>query len=681
MDMSKYISIFIEESREHLQSLNDKLLILEEENDNRTVLDEVFRSAHTLKGMSATMGYNNMAELTHQMENVLQKVRSAEIKVTSTVIDVIFKCVDQLEKMVDDISSGGDGSFHDSSILQLLNPENIKTQEDNEATKAMEKEAAYPDPEIDGEKVDFNEFESNLIIEGSNNGYFTYHITVYIRTSCVMKSARAYMIFKNLDPIGEIVKTIPSVQDIEDERFESSFEIVLLSVEKADIIRKAIVSIAEIDEPDIAQIQVQGTNREPDVDTINKPAAKQEETIPVEIICDDHKYEMVVPPKKNKPSQTVRVDVERLDFLMNLVGELVINKTQLEQIAKIIRLPEMNEALEHTNRLTSDLQNIVMKVRMVPVDQVFNRFPRMIRDLARDLGKDIDLQIEGQETELDRTVIDEIGDPLVHLLRNAVDHGIEMPEERVKANKPAKATVKLIARHEGNNVIIEVDDDGHGIDPKIIRQKMVEKNILKDEEAAQITDLEVINYIFHSGFSTAKEVTDISGRGVGLDAVRNKIESLSGEIYLDSQVGVSTKFIIKLPLTLAIIQALLVQLCNETYSIPLSLIAETTCITSEEIKMVQDQEVIILRGHVLPLIRLHKVYEVPHNPLNNEEISVVVVKKGEKKVGLLVDSLLGQQEIVIKSFSGILSNIPAIAGATILGNGLVSLIVDVNSLF
>lgn len=664
MDMSKYTDIFIEETREHLQKLNE-LILLMEGNHDAGLLDGIFRSAHTLKGMAATMGYNNMAELTHKMENLLQSLKSGEYKVSPEIVDVLFKCLDQLEKIIEDIASGGKGDIQNPEILDIL-------------AKSFDKTGSASD---DRAKVDFNEFESNLISEAVKMGLHTYHVVVHIRPNCIMKSARSYMIFKKLESVGEVIKTLPSIQDIEDEKFDNSFELILLSSESAEVVRKEIISLAEVDEPEISQIKVEETQnekseKEEDKANSNPPKEKEKEL----------KENSKEPPKLklahvSKPSQSVRVDIGKLDNLVNLVGELVINKTRLEQIAKLNPIPELKEALEQTNLLSSDLQNIVMNVRMVPVEQVFNRFPRMVRDLSRELGKDITLYIEGMNTELDRTVIDEIGDPLVHILRNSIDHGIETPAERVKVGKPAMGTIDLIARHEGNNVIIEVDDDGKGINPNIIRKKVAEKKILNEDNAFQLDDDEAINFIFHPGFSTADKVTDVSGRGVGLDAVKNKIESLGGDIFIESKIGMGTKFKIQLPLTLAIIQALMVQISEEIYSIPLSFISETTSIIPSQIKVVQDQEVMLLRDMVLPLVRLRDVYQVPGEPINIDEISVVVVKKGEKKIGLAVDYLIGQQEIVIKSLGENLDNIPGIAGATIFGNGLVSLIVDATSLF
>ncbi|KNZ70863.1 CheA signal transduction histidine kinase [Thermincola ferriacetica] len=702
MDMSQYLDMFLEEAKEHLQKLNDSLLALESNPEGRGILDEIFRSAHTLKGMSATMGYTQVAELTHEMENVLHKLRSGDLQLNSHIVDLLFKSVDILDNAVNDIANGGEGKLTlgeiISSLRDVISGQGFAGQDpaspvsNGNNVKSGSKEEA------------FNEYEKNLLLEAFEQGFKCYHITVHISPKCVMKSARAFMVFKNLEEIGEIIKCVPTVQDIEEEKFDTSFNVVVISSEGPERVQKALLSIAEVEEPEIKEITKDSLNHV----TIPAPAAVpalEAPAIPAgQEIATAQMASIQVPetnqtlpivssqpnltqPKpglvqKMRTSQSVRVDIHRLDSLINLVGELVINKTRLVQIGRNAQVPELTETLEQMDRISIDLQNVVMKVRMVPIDLVFSRFPRMVRDLARDLNKEIELVIEGKETEMDRTVIDEIGDPLVHLLRNAVDHGIETKEERIAADKPPVGRVILAARHEGNHVIIEVKDDGKGIDVEAVKKKILEKQLATPEELTAMDDNAILMYIFQPGFSTAKKVTDVSGRGVGLDVVKNKIEALSGNIQIESKMGEGTRFKIQLPLTLAIIQALLVRLEAEIYAIPLSFIAETTSIMPGQINSVNDQEVMLLRGDVLPLIKLHKVFNVPPSDIEKEEeINVVIVRKGEKRAGLIVDALMGQQEIVIKSLGSLLGGIPMIAGATILGNGQVSLIIDVASLF
>ncbi len=705
MDMSQYRGMFLEEAQEHLQKLNDALLALESSPENRAILDEIFRSAHTLKGMSATMGFNQVAELTHNMENVLHKLRNGELCSASGIVDLLFKCVDSLDSMINDIAGGGEGNLTVGDLLTEL--KNLHESEGHAGSipVAVGPEAgSHPDTPIDGAAVgqkiitsiEFNEYEKNLIKQAIDQGYHCYHIVASIDPRCVMKSARAFMIFKNMEAIGEIIKSIPPVQEIEEEKFDTSFQLILISMEPEENVRKGLVSITEVMEPDITVISQVFTSSIPAEGTETQSAESQllqqgreadktgkQDSGAADISNREKtKNEPGYVPAKAKASQTVRVDTTKLDNLINLVGELVINKTRIEQIGRVNQVPDLAETLEQMDRITTDLQNVVMKVRMVPIDTVFSRFPRMVRDLAKELGKEIELIIEGKETELDRTVIDEVGDPLVHLLRNAVDHGIEEPEARIAAQKPEQGKVLLSARHEGNNVVIEVEDDGKGLDPEAIRQKAVEKGILDAESAAELSDTEAVRLVLKPGFSTAEKITDISGRGVGMDVVKNKIEALSGSINIESTPGRGTRFKIQLPLTLAIIQALLVLIEEETYAIPLSFIAETTSVMPEQVNKIQDQEVILLRGDVLPLIRLNEVLQVPPSDLpKDEEINIVVVKNGEKRVGLLVDTLIGQQEIVIKPLGKLLGNIPVVAGATILGNGQVSLIIDVAGLF
>ncbi|MBS4024785.1 MAG: chemotaxis protein CheA [Clostridia bacterium] len=685
MDMNQYIEIFTEEAKEHLQNLNSCLLSLEKKPSDVTPLDEIFRSAHTLKGMSATMGFEKMAELTHLMENVLSKLRAGEEKVTSYVMDILFQCLDVLEQMVHTIvfGTGDDLSIADLTIsLKQIEegkqnlPSVQQAREEIAATSACqvqgENETFYLQNCDEFEELVFNDYEKFLIISAIAKGYATFRLRINFDESCLMKVARAFMVFRNIEEVGEIIKSVPPVQEIEDEKFDNSFEIVLISKETEQKLRHVINSIAEVNLGyakiiSISNIQDISMNK-----AIGDVASEEKST------ANNNNGKGL--NRKSKAMQTVRVDIERLDNLMNLVGELVISKTRLEQISSASQLAELTETIEHIDLITSDLQAVVMKVRMVPLEQVFNRFPRMIRDLARDLNKKVNLVIKGEDTELDRTVIDEIGDPLVHLLRNSIDHGIESPEIRVNKGKSEEATLRLEAWYEGNNVVIEVEDDGQGIDVAVIKNKAIEKGVITKAEVEQMDELGIINLIFRSGFTTANKITDVSGRGVGLDAVRTKIDSLNGFVGVETLPGRGSKFTIKLPLTLAIIQALLVQVGLETYAIPLSSIDETTHLNRENIKQIQGQEVMLLRGNVLPLIRLDKFLGAPDSNKNSDDYYVVVVRKGNRQAGLIVDSLIGQQDIVIKTLGKLLNGIPGFSGATILGNGHVALILDIGSL-
>ncbi len=656
MDLTQYLDLFLAEAREHLESLSEHLLRLEKDPENKEIVKEIFRSAHTLKGMAATMGFEQITEVTHEMENALSLLKEGKIRVTPEVIDVLLRCVDLLEVMVRDLKEGkSESRFFQDLLEELQQLSSFAVESPQEVSSTIPS------------GLEFNEYDVSVIQAAEESGYKAYYLKIGLAPGTVMKSVRAFMVFHNLEEIGQIVKCYPSAQDLEEERFEDEFEVVLLTQVSRERVSEVIGKISEV--------RVLALEELKSSELISKPELKKE-------VSQEPTKDSFRDFSGLRTLRTVRVDIERLDNLMNLVGELVINKTRLEQIGVTHRISELVEAVEQMGRLTSDLQSIVMKVRMVPVEHVFNRFPRMVRDLAREMGKEVEFVVEGKETELDRTVIDEIGEPLVHLLRNALDHGIETPEERIKKGKPPVGLLRLEARHEGNNVVIEVEDDGRGIDVEKVRKKAIAMGLLseKEKEESYLDEKALLNLIFQPGFSTADEVTDVSGRGVGMDVVKSKIESLNGTIEIETRKDLGTKVKVTLPLTLAIIQALLVNVGSEQYAIPLSSIDETTSVTPDQIKTVQNKEVMFLRGMVLPLVRLHDLLAVEDVP-ENEEMYVVVARKGERQVGLVVDSLAGQQEIVIKSLGKFLEGIPGIAGATILGNGQVALIIDVNSLF
>lgn len=667
MEMSQYMDLFLAEAKEHLDSLNQNLLVLEKEPDNAEVLNEIFRSAHTLKGMAAAMGFEKITELTHEMESALMLFKDGKAAVTPEAVDILFRCLDTLEAMIANIGEEEPDYDYKPLLEELRSLGSTGRSLDGKEATAKEEAAEST--------LEFNEYEVSVMEAALKSKYLPYYIKIGLAPGTVMKSVRAFMVFRALEEYGQIIKCNPPAQDLEEEKFDNSFEVVVLTQEEPEKLLKSLEQISEV-----SVLSIQAV----DVGKLRQKEPSQEKTALAENLEAAKKASGQ--PNSDRDTgvggllRTVRVDIERLDSLMNLVGELVINKTRLEQIGLSHRIPELLEAVEQMGRLTTDLQSVVMKVRMVPIRQVFNRFPRMVRDLSRELNKDVRFIIEGQDTELDRTVIDEIGDPLVHLIRNALDHGIESPEERVKAGKERTAMLRLAARQEGNNVVIEVEDDGRGIDIGKIREKAVEKGLITDKEAGDADEDELLKLIFQPGFSTAEAVTDLSGRGVGMDVVKSKIESLNGTISIETKKNIGTKVSISLPLTLAIIQALLVSVGDEQYAIPLSSIDETTFVQPEDIKTVKNQEVMLLRGAVLPLLRLEKLLDIPASERNNEELFVVVVRKGERRFGLVVDQLVGQQEIVIKSLGQLLSGIRGIAGATILGNGQVSLILDVNGL-
>lgn len=687
MDVNQYLGIFLEEAREHLQTLNRCVLDLEHEPGNLHILDEIFRSAHTIKGMSATMGYASIAELTHEMENVLDLLRRSTLKVNASIIDALFQCVDRLEQLVEEVANGGSGSIDVSALSARL-----AALAKGEPEPSAENNVALSGPSFPTcADVPLNETEAQLVDSAIAQGMQVFQLVIGIKEGTLLKSVRAYMAMKALDDLGEVIKTDPLVEDLEKDNFGQEFSVIFVTEHPLEKIREVVLSIAEI-ETVTGTACVSSEQRE-----ISKVAASDETTtmspttslegtrtevitgVPQETVRE---AKVEAAQAKGKGRALLRVDAEKLDSLLNLVGELVINKTRLQQIGLSNQLQELSEAIEQMDRVTTDLQGVVMKLRMVPVGQVFNRFPRMVRDLTHSLGKEVNLIIQGEETELDRTVIDEIGDPLVHLLRNSIDHGIEKPADRIAAGKNPTGEIRLIARHEGNNVLLMVSDDGKGLNAEVIKKKALEKGLVSKAELEAMDASEVMKLVFLPGFSTAETVTDVSGRGVGMDAVRNKIEALGGALELDSTAGQGTRVRIRLPLTLAIIQALLVQVQAETYAIPLGSIDSTINIVPADIRTIQQQEVILLRGQIIPLVRLAKSLGIEEATEfeAGQELYVVIVQSGDHRIGLLVDSLVGQQEIVIKSLGKILTGIRQIAGATILGDGQVVLILDVNAL-
>ena len=698
MDVSQYLEIFIDESEEHLQTLSDCIMVLEKEPDNKDTINEVFRAAHSLKGMAGTMGFKRMQHLTHDMENVFQEVRSDHIKVTSGMIDLLFKCLDALEGYVDNIKSTSDEGTEDNEvIIKELNDFIAKTEgaEETGNTETSEAKEAAPEStqeeKAGQEKIELTNDEKKAIREAESNGQHIYVMTVHIQKDCLLKAARAFLVFKAVEDFGQILVYRPSSQDIEDEKFEFEFSFFLASEESEDKIVAVAKAVSEIEKVDAEEIHLDEYVKEAEAQEEQqaKEATAEQKEAPAEAPKAAEKKAPAANAKKQtnaKPvtGRTVRVDIEKLDALMNQVSELIIAKNSLVSISSNERGEYQNqsfhEQIEYLERITTNLHESVMKVRMVPIESVVNKFPRMIRDLSRKLGKKMELYMTGEDTELDRTVVDQIGDPLQHLLRNSADHGLEDNATRVERGKPEVGSIFLKAFQEGNNVIIEVGDDGNGIDVAAVRDKAVERGVITAEQAENMSQKEIINILFLPSFSMAKKITDISGRGVGLDVVKSNIEALGGDVEVRTQLGEGTTFIVRLPLTLAIIQALMVEIRDEKYAIALGSISNIESIPVNEIKYVQAQEVIHLRGAVIPLIRLDQVLDMEEKQEEPENLTVVIVKKGDSLAGLVVDNLIGQQEIVIKSLGKYINNNKIISGATILGDGEVALILDVNTL-
>lgn len=697
MDTSQYLELFIDETKEHLQSLSEHILELEKDPGNDDTINEIFRAAHTLKGMAGTMGFARMQRLTHDLENVFQEIRNGNMKANAKLVDILFRGLDALESYLDVIlSTGTEGTEDNEDIINDLNEviaeetgEEVKKEESAPASDGDTGEAA---DDASSEKNKFtqipvSEYDIVSMDNAKSEGQKVYGVTVYLQETCILKAARAFLVFKAVENKGELIKSVPETEQIEDEEFEFDFSWILATKESKETIRKLIENVSEV-----AEVCIDDFKYSPAAQT-SAPAkaetARQSEAAKASAGSPEPARKAQQTASKGKvTSRSVRVDIDKLDVLMNLVSELIIAKNALVSVtsgdpgADEMASQAFHENIEYLERVTTNLHESVMKVRMVPIESVVNRFPRMIRDLNRKLGKKMELYMTGEDTELDRTVIDELGDPLMHLLRNSADHGLESNEERVRLGKPEIGSIFLDAYQDGNNVTIEVRDDGGGIDTEKVKNKALEKGTITLQQAETMTQKEIIDLLFRPSFSTADKISDISGRGVGLDVVKTKIESLGGSIEARTVKGEGSTFAIQLPLTLAIIQALMVEVGTEKYAIPLGNIDTIEDVMPGEIRLVQSKEVIHLRGSIIPIIRMNEILEIENYEKNSEEESeiVIVVKKGDQRVGLVVDKLLGQQETVIKSMGHHISNSKLFSGATILGDGEVALILDTNTL-
>ena len=688
MDVSQYLEIFIDESSEHLQSLSDCIMTLEKEPDNKDTINEVFRAAHSLKGMAGTMGFKRMQHLTHDMENVFQEVRSEKISVDSAMIDLLFKCLDALDEYLANVKSTSDEGTEDNEIIiKELNDFIAKAQGTSEQAIADDKGSAAK-TEVAEKKVaeiQFSDSEKEEISNAKSAGKNVYQITVYIQKDCLLKAARAFLVFRAIEAMGQIIVNRPSSQDIEDEKFDLDFSFCVASTESMSKIIAAAKNVSEIDEvvgEELTDVEVvKEAEVEVHTENTNVPAKAETAKAPDTKQASAAKKQTPAKPATNR---TVRVDIEKLDALMNQVSELIIAKNSLVSISSTdggsFTSQGFHEQIEYLERITTNLHESVMKVRMVPIESVVNKFPRMIRDLSRSLGKKMELYMTGEDTELDRTVVDQIGDPLQHLLRNSADHGLETAEVRAERGKPETGTIFLNAYQEGNNVVIQVGDDGNGIDVEAVKEKAIERGVITPEQAEMMSQKELVNLLFMPSFSMAKKITDISGRGVGLDVVKSNIEALGGDVEVKTKLGEGSTFTVRLPLTLAIIQALLVTIREEKYAIALASITNIEDIPVKDIKYVEAKEVIHLRGSVIPLIRLDRVLDIEPKEEESGNLTVVIVKRGDQQAGLVVDNLIGQQEIVIKSLGKYISGNKLISGATILGDGEVALIIDANTL-
>ena len=699
MDISQYLDIFIDESNEHLQNLNTQILNLESDPENMDTINEIFRAAHSLKGMAGTMGYKRMQTLTHDMENVFSEVRNGNIKVSPNMVDILFQCLDALDEYVSNVKESADEGTNDNEpLIRQLNAVMNGPGKAKEEAPAGEKEKSAETG--DGRKwleIQLDSSQQHVIQAAMEQGKNVYGLTISVQESCILKAARAFLVFKAVEEKGEIIVSSPSAQDVEDEKFDLDFSLIVVSEAGLEELKASAANVSEIASvvgDSLVLENMESKDKDKEEEAVSEPEPQTKPDVAetsaepaAEAAGTSAQPAPKAPEKKQAPgkpvvNRTVRVDIEKLDVLMNLVSELIIAKNSLVSVSNQVQgqSQAVNEQIEYLENVTTNLHESVMKVRMVPIESVVSKFPRMIRDLSKKLDKKMELYMTGEETELDRTVVDEIGDPLMHLLRNSADHGLESAEVRAQRGKPAVGSIFLDAYQDGNNVVIEVRDDGNGIDVEGVKTKALERGAITPEQAANMSDKEIIDLLFLPSFSTAKKVTDVSGRGVGLDVVKSKIEALSGDVEVKSKLGEGSTWTIRLPLTLAIIQALMVVVGGEKYAISLGTIQTIEDVNPEEIKLVQNKEVIHLRGTVIPLIRLSDVLDIESNRAPGENLTVVIVKKGDKLAGLVIDDMIGQQEIVIKSLGKYIKQCKFISGATILGDGEVALILDANAL-
>ncbi len=667
-DSSEMIGAFLDEAEEQLQLLEDSIMELERNGDTPETIQKIFRVAHTLKGSSSAMRFEKMKQLTHEMENVLDKIRNNKLKVSRQVVDTLFQGADYLRQLKDDFVLDQKNINTDiTCIVNALGQLHTGHTEEEEVNTA--------DWSGDQIKNDMNtvyhfnldEEQKQLIGKASESGMFPLILTVKILEESAMKATRALLILNYLNEISTVIDTLPNVLELPDDTEVQEISYLILSeMDPKALEAKALVEIMDIESLKISPYQLNHYKGQ-DVIAKSSTQSNNDKTAPA--------------PKVN---QTVRVDVDRLDSMMNLVGELVIEQTRIAQIGNTLKnqyasdgsVGDLVGVSGHLSRVISELQEGVMKARMLPLQQLFNRFPRMVRDLSQALNKDIDLILEGGETEMDRKIIEDINDPLIHIIRNSIDHGIEAPEERIKNGKSPKGTIRINAFHQENHIILTIEDDGAGMDANKIKASAVKKEIISQQEADSLPDHDAINLIFHPGFSTAQTISDVSGRGVGMEIVRNHIDKLNGIIDIETEPGKGTRFILKLPLTLAILTGLLVKINEETYAIPMNNVLEIVRKPESEIEAIKGQAVAVIRDKVHPLVWLHDYFHIPRQR-RGKNVFIVVLGVAEKRIGLVVDELIGNQEIVVKTLGAFIGKVEIFSGATILGDGSVACILDV----
>lgn len=652
------LNIFFEESEEHLQSLNENVLTLEQNPADMDVVGEIFRSAHTFKGMSASMEFAEMADLTHKMENVLDEIRHGNIVVNADIIDVIFECIDNLEKMVADVQQGGMGNIDVVSTKQKLEA-------------LLHGNVVTPTEHIEQDHI-------------GNDGGVSHEVHITVEQQAILKAVRAIMCIEALQNVGNIQKTVPSIEEIEADAFGFEFTVFMDTDYNVEELKQVVLHISEIEKVEVKQGH---TSQEAvQIEKMIQSSAVAQVVSPVEAPkqpANTTPAKSTVKTKNAKvENRSIRVQLEKIETLMNMFEESVIERGRIDELAQTIQNKELIEHLNRLGDISKDIQNVLLNMRMVPIETVFNRFPRMVRMLAKDLGKKIDLQITGETTEVDKIVIDEIGDPLVHLIRNAIDHGVETVEKRRDAGKNETGTIKLEAFHSGNHVVIQITDDGNGINKGKVLEKAIKNDVVTEADANRLTDREVFDLIFQPGFSTAEVVSDLSGRGVGLDVVKHTIHSLGGHLIIDSEEGKGSTFRIELPLTLSIIQSMLVQTNDKRYALPLGNIVEAIRIKREDIQSLQGKDVLNYRNQIIEVKHLSTVFgektvDEAFASYDGQMVPVLIVRNTHRSYGLIVNTIIGQREIVLKSLGDFFAESSNyFSGATILGDGRVVLILN-----
>ncbi|WP_461198976.1 chemotaxis protein CheW [Enterococcus sp. N249-2] len=662
-DNSVYRTLFFEETDDHLTQLNDHVLLLESNPQDMDLLNDIFRSAHTLKGMAATMGYDVMTQLTHKMENIFDLFKTGALPVTNQGISLIFKCLDRLSELVEDLRE--ERTLQPAQITDLLQElDQVEQGSTGMAAVTGAKDLTPASQQMLQPQLDrIDESDRYVIEQAAADGYHALQIAVRLDEQSLLKGPRAFLIMEKLGQAGDILYTNPDAQTIEEGAFASDFSLIFLTQLSEAEIEKNIASNSEI-----ASFLVEPYAAKKVQDTAVSIAATEPNAVAPQA------SRTTAAAHSTASNQSIRVDLHRLDSFLDLVSELVVYRNQLEDVSEREQLEAVKEPLEHVSRLTSELQDLVLRIRMQQVNVVFSRFPRMVRDLSNELQKEMDLMIEGEETELDKTVVSELSEPLVHLLRNSVDHGIESPAEREALGKPRKGTIRLAASQEGNRVMITLEDDGKGLDPQVIKASAEKKGLA----TAGLSDEELQQLIFHPGFSTAQAVTNISGRGVGMDAVQSKITQLGGTIDMKSQPNQGTQFLIKLPLTLSIIQALMVRVGQEVFAIPLNLVERVVMIQESDLIHTVSDEVYRYQEELIPIVRTDSLLGIKGDQV--EKKFAIIVNNEQQFHGILADELIGQQEIVIKKIDPLLQKLNRYQGATILGDGSIALILDIHAI-